>query len=106
MVKVETVSSHFSYTEEYVLDHSPEWVDRKYWQAMKEKFDDSQARVLEGFKSLALIVDSIFNKGANYHLFVHESFEDALKQGEEKVDSNFIQGQWWMNDRKQVKSSE
>lgn len=97
LVKIETVSSHFRYTEEYVLDHSPAWVDRKYFQALKEKWEDSQMRTLEGFKSLALLIDSVFNKGANYSAFIQGSYEEALKmeQETEEAESNFVKGQWW-----------
>jgi hypothetical protein len=108
LVKIETVSSHFRYTEEYVMDHSPEWLSRKYWQALKEKWEDSQSRVLEGFKSVALFADSVFNKGKNYDMFIHNSFEEAMKTNleEPKKDySKFETGQWWLvTERK--KSSE
>lgn len=97
MTKIETVSSHFRYTEEYVLDHTPAWIDRKYWQALEEKFDNSQTRVLEGFKSIALLVDSIFNKGANYSEFIQGSFKEAMKMEDKKEETGqYITGQWWM----------
>lgn len=107
VVKIETVSSHFSYTEEYVMDHSPEWLTRKYWQAMKETWEQSQMRVLEGFKSLSMLIDAVFNKGANYSAFIQDSFEDALKTTDEQdqVQEKFVQGQWWQSKGKTEKSS-
>lgn len=79
------------------MDHSPEWLERKYFQALKEKWERSQTRTLEGFKSLAMLIDAVFNKGANFNSFIQDSFEDAMRMNQEQqeMQSKFVKGQWW-----------
>jgi hypothetical protein len=91
------VSSHYGYREEEVMDHTPEWLNRKFDQAMREKWEDSQNRVWEGFKSLALLVDVAFNKGKSMDQLMPGSYEEALKRNQVRIqqEQNFIQGQWW-----------
>jgi hypothetical protein len=100
IAQVEFVSSHFRYTEEYVLSHSPAWVNRKSKQAREEQYEQHTQRVMESFKGIALIVDSIFNKGQNWSELLPPSLEDALKmQGKtEEKPSQFIEGTWWKRD--------
>lgn len=95
--QIETVSSHFAYSEEYVLSHTPEWLNRKFNQAMKEKWEQSQSRVWEGFKSLALMVDVAFNKGRSMSQLMPDSYESALAMNQRASENNekFIKGQWW-----------
>ena len=60
------VSSHYHYTEEYVLSHTPDWLKRKYEQAMEEKYNESRMHTLENYKGLMLLADSLFNKGKGF----------------------------------------
>lgn len=95
---IELVSSHFQYTEEYVLDHSLDWVFRKYQQALKEQWERSTVRTQEGFKSLLLLFDSLMNKGKNYEDILPSSYEKAMEQwsGQQEEESEFVKGQWWL----------
>lgn len=84
-----------------MLDHTPSWLQRKFYQATKEKWEDSQARVMEGFKSMVLLVDSIFNDGKNYTDILPETFEKAMaqQQNNQSVNEKFVTGQWWKGDQ-------
>jgi hypothetical protein len=105
--QIELVSSHFGYREEYVLDHSLSWLGRKYQQALKEQFDNSSMRVIEGFKSLILLVDTAFNKGKDFEKIVPPTYEDAIKMqsNQLKASSEFVQEQWWMKTTKNAKET-
>lgn len=94
---MEFVSSHFSYAEEYVLSRTPEWVNRKYEQALKEKWEESQARTWEGFKSLSILLDMVMNKGKNIDSIMPPSYETARDQvrQQELPKKKFKEGTWW-----------
>lgn len=96
-MQVEFVSSHFNYTEEYVLSHTPSWVNRKSRQAQKEQFETHTQHVVEGFKSLALLIDSALNKGKSWDKILPSSLEEAseLQFEKEKKNTQFIVGMWW-----------
>lgn len=95
--QVEFVSSHFGYSEEYILSHSPAWVNRKSGQARREQFEKHSERVLEGFKSLALLVDSALNGGKAWDKLLPSSLEEAMKlqHRNEPIKSHFVTGLWW-----------
>lgn len=54
-------------------------------------------RIIEGMKSLALMLDSVFNKGRAHQDILPLPYEEAIqkqlniKQGYSK----FVQGTWW-----------
>ena len=79
------------------MDHTLDWVVRKYKQARKEEYEKSNSRVIEGFKSILLVLDSALNKGADMDKIL-PSYEDALKQqsNEKEKPSIFIEKQWWI----------
>ncbi|KAB2328926.1 hypothetical protein F7731_23520 [Cytobacillus depressus] len=97
VLKIETVSSHFRYSEEYVMEHTPDWLERKYIQAMREKWEDNKTKVSSVFQSICFVLDTVFNKGAHLDSFLESSFEDVIKanNSENQNRSNFITAQWW-----------
>ncbi|MED3865251.1 hypothetical protein [Priestia megaterium] len=98
--QIEFVSSHFNYTEEYVLEHTIDWLNAKFKQAQREKWEKSQANVWEGVKSLLVTFDIAFNKGKSVEKLMPSSYEEAISQVEEKKEkeSTFVPGQWWLKD--------
>lgn len=98
--QVSFVSSHFSYTEEYVLDHSPDWINRKYIQAAKERWKQSQTRIQEGVQSLIVMMDMAFNKGKNINQILPGSFEDAMQMQKQAhtAAKAYIKGSWWKSE--------
>ncbi|MEN3781498.1 hypothetical protein [Priestia megaterium] len=95
---IETISSHFNYTEEYVLDHSLDWVFRKYSQAHREMWEQSTIRTQEGFKSLMLVFDSLMNKGKNFDAILPPTYEKAMElaSDQKEQESEFVKGEWWL----------
>lgn len=91
------VSSHFGYTEEYVLEHTPAWISRKFLQAQREKFEEHQRKVFSGFQSLLLLLDATFNKGKDFDKIIPPSLEDAkeIEIQRERARETFINSQWW-----------
>ena len=78
------------------MDHTLSWVVRKYKQARKEEFEKSNSRVIEGFKSILLVLDSALNKGADMDKIL-PSYEEVMKQqSNEEKPSIFIEKQWWI----------
>lgn len=94
MKQIGFVSSHYRYTEEYVLGHTPDWVKRKYEQALLEKYVSSRERTLESYKGLMLLADSLFNKGKGFDDIV-PSFEKLTKKEVETKQEEFVGGNWW-----------
>lgn len=95
--QIEFVSHHFGYKEEYVLDHTPEWIERKYIQAARNDHNKHRMDILTGFKSYTLLLDSLLNKGQNYNNILPPPFEEALKlkSQETKIQSQYVEGKWW-----------
>lgn len=80
------------------MEHTIDWLNAKFKQAQREKWEQSQARVWEGFKSLMLTFDMAFNKGKSMDKIMPSSYEEALLQQEEKQEKQetFVSGQWWL----------
>ena len=91
------MSSHYGYTEEYVLGHTPDWVKRKYEQALEEKYSVSRERTLEGYKGLMLLADSLFNQGKGFDDIV-PSFGQLTKKEVETTEEKFVGGNWWKSE--------
>lgn len=89
------------------MEHTFSWLNRKYDHAMKEQFDNSSSRILEGYKSLLLLVDSAFNKGKDFDKILPPSYEMALESLQENTKENakFVSGQWWKQTTKNAKES-
>lgn len=96
--QIEFVSHHFNYSEEYVLEHTPDWIERKYIHAMKNLHEQHRMNILTGFKSISLFLDTAFNKGAMAAEILPPPFDTLLKQNshEKEQKSNYIEGQWWI----------
>lgn len=97
--QIEFVSSHYGYMEEYVLDHTPAWIERKYIQAMKEKHEDHRVKILESFKGISLLVDAALNKGKNQDSLLPLPFDEYFNQVEEKKrdEKEYVEGEWWLS---------
>ncbi|MFD1423429.1 hypothetical protein ACFQ4J_06690 [Laceyella tengchongensis] len=87
------MASHYGYTEEYVLSHTPEWLARKSKQATQEKIDEHRMRIVEGFKGLALFIDLAFNKGREMDQILPPL--DKEKTGSSQPDDPFLNTMWW-----------
>lgn len=96
--QIEYVSHHFNYTEEYVLDHTPAWIQRKYMQAARNDYEQQRTDIVTGFKSLALFIDSALNKGKGAASILPLPFDEAIKSKKEEShpESQFKTGQWWI----------
>lgn len=97
ITQIEVVSNYFGYTEEYVMEHTPAWVNRKFQQVQKEKFVEHQRSVFAGFQSLLLLVDAAFNKGKDFNKIMPSSLEEAIRMERQKAvaTQTFISGAWW-----------
>lgn len=75
-----------------------DWLNAKFKQAQREKWEQSQARVWEGVKSLLVTVDMAFNKGKSLKEIMPSSYEEAISQQEQKQEKEdtFIKGKWWL----------
>lgn len=98
MDRVEIVSSHFGYKEEYVLNKTPFWLSRKFEQADRERYDERMGMAQSVFRGVSLIMDVMFNKGqgANDILPSYEDMKKQLsKQEKEEQESQFKKEIWW-----------
>lgn len=78
------------------MDHSLSWLVRKYKQAMKEQYEKSSARVVEGYKSVLLVMDTLFNNGKDYEKIL-PSYETMISSREDdEAEKKFVNGQWWI----------
>jgi len=79
------------------MDHTLSWLNAKFKQAQKEKWEQSQSRVWEGVKSLLVTLDIAFNKGKSVDKIMPPSYESALEEHQDKHEQQetFVQGQWW-----------
>ncbi|OTW86369.1 hypothetical protein BK702_15195 [Bacillus thuringiensis serovar cameroun] len=104
MVKqIEFVSSYYGYTEEYVLSHTPYWVRRKAEQALQEKYDSHTNAVRGQFQSYMLLLDSLFNKGADFNTILPPTRDQAIagsNQSQSEVEGpnqeQYDKTMWWL----------
>lgn len=82
-----------------MLEHTPDWLNRKFKQAQREQFDNHNTKVLEGFQSALLVLDSVFNKGKEFNKILPPSIEAAMEQTrvKEQIQSKFVEGTWWQS---------
>ena len=99
MIKIEVVSSYFSYTEEYVLGKTPFWLERKFKQADRERYDQRLNTAYAVFQGVSLVMDAIFNKGkeSNNILVPYDEMVKRLSNEEDKKsqESEFKKEIWW-----------
>lgn len=98
--QVEFVSAHFNYTEEYVLEHTPSWIQRKYIQAARDKHEDHRRGILETFKGISLLADSLLNKGKGMNEIVPPPFDEFMDQltVKEEPKNEYVEGEWWLTE--------
>ncbi|MGV7002472.1 hypothetical protein ACWA2C_27940 [Priestia megaterium] len=80
------------------MEHTLDWLNAKFKQAQKDKWEQSQVRVWEGVKSLLVTLDIALNKGKSVDKIMPPSYESALEEQQEKTvqEETFVQGQWWV----------
>lgn len=79
-----------------MLSHSPEWVKRKYEQAVEERYIASKERTLEGYKGLMLLADTLFNKGTGFKDILPDYMEEKEQQEKFKAkQEEYVSGNWW-----------
>ncbi|MDA1828529.1 MULTISPECIES: hypothetical protein [Bacillus cereus group] len=105
--QIEFVSSHYGYTEEYVLSHTPYWLRRKVEQALNEKYDSHTSSVRGQYQSFLLLLDTMFNKGAEFNTILPPTREQAIsnnvQESDEVVENNpnqYDSTQWWLTPNK------
>lgn len=92
------MSSYFGYTEEYVLDKTPFWLNRKFEQADRERYDERIGIAQGVSRGVSLVVDMIFNKGkgAEDILPSYEQMKKLLESdSKEEKQSEFKKEIWW-----------
>lgn len=101
---MEEVSSHFNYTEEYVLDKSVNWLNRKYKQADREAFEERRLQADNVQRGITVVMDLVFNEGKQAAKLM-PSYEEVIKQMYEQNQDNkqknaFVQTMWWKSEQK------
>lgn len=104
MVRVEVVSSHFGYREEYVLEKTPFWLNRKFEQADRERYEERMGLAQSVFRGVSLVMDVMFNHGKGAEDIL-PSYEDMKKHlmnevKKEKDESPFKKEIWWKPEAK------
>nr|WP_088325963.1 hypothetical protein [Bacillus cereus] len=85
-----------------MLDHTPDWIKRKYKQALQEKYEQHHNNVYGQFQSYMLLIDAMVNKGEDFTKILPPTLEEAMKQqtGNESDSTSNNQEQydkteWW-----------
>lgn len=90
---LEVVSSHFGYTEEYVLDRTLPWLKRKYQQASREKYEQRQIISEETMRGVLAAVTNLFG-GKNVEKILLPAYEEDTNENTQKADE-WVTTQWW-----------
>ncbi|TWT04601.1 hypothetical protein [Planomicrobium sp. CPCC 101079] len=80
-----------------MLDHTPDWVKRKYEQAIEERYAESQQRTIESYKGLMLLADTLLNKGQGFNEIL-PPFAELNKEKVEAAEEQFVGGSWWKSE--------
>lgn len=80
-----------------MLDHTPDWVKRKYEQAIEERYAESQQRTIESYKGLMLLADTLLNKGQGFNEIL-PPFSELNKEKVEAAEEQFVGGSWWKSE--------
>lgn len=99
VIKIEVVSSYFGYTEEYVLKKTPFWLNRKFNQADRERYDKRLNSSYAVFQGVSLVMDAVFNNGkeSNNILVPYDEMIKRLSSEEKGSgrESEFKKEIWW-----------
>nr|DAL87885.1 MAG TPA: hypothetical protein [Caudoviricetes sp.] len=93
---IERVSSHFRYTEEYVLDHTFGWLKRKCLQADREQYERRKMLSDETMRgTIAALSAALGGKHAEKELL--PEYEQVMQQDHKQAESKseWVTGQWW-----------
>lgn len=80
-----------------MLSHTPDWIKRKYEQAVEEKYNESRTRTFENFRGLMLLADTLFNKGQGAN-DIAPPYEELNKEKADTAQEEFVGGSWWKPD--------
>ena len=99
MIRIEVVSSYFGYQEEYVLNKTPFWLNRKFNQADRERYDQRLNTAYGIFQGISLALDAVFNKGKGSKEIL-PSYDEMVQRlsGDHKGSKNesaFVKEIWW-----------
>lgn len=79
-----------------MISHTPEWLIRKFKQASKEKFQESQLRSVEVFRGVALLADQMLNKGKAMDKILPPFEESGVSSNQiDEQYKNHVTGTWW-----------
>lgn len=74
--RIEIVSEHFNYLEEYVMDHHVFWIDRKFEQAERSRWNSRMLRQWDDFNR-ATAVEKWKNGDKDFELGLMDEFDAA-----------------------------
>lgn len=98
MNRIEVVTSYFGYKEEYVMGKTPFWLNRKFEQADRERYEERIGLAQSVFKGVSLVMDVMFNKGKGADDIL-PSYDDMKKRlierKQEAKESEFKKEIWW-----------
>lgn len=78
--RIEIVSEHFEYLEEYVMGHHVFWIDRKFEQAEKSRWDARKLRQWDDFNR-STAVAKWKNGDKDYEVGLLNDFGDKAASG-------------------------
>lgn len=109
--QIDEVSAHFSYTDEYIMDHSIPWLKRKYIFATNKQRDNLVEQQTVTFKAIQAVVSSFMGSKVNLEEILIPNREpsesekylsdliETLKDGNKKVSgvdsSGYVVDEWW-----------
>lgn len=90
------VSSHFGYKEEYVLDKTIHWLNRKFKQADREMYEERRFQADSIQKGITVVLDVLFNEGKEAERIL-PSYDEALERLEKHKNKpdKFVRTLWW-----------
>lgn len=98
---IETVSSHFNYSEEYVLKHSFPWLKRKFKQADREDYEERKERSDESMRGVMAALSAMFGgKESDIEGILHPPYEKLVKQENIQPEETWNIAQWWKKPQK------
>ena len=94
------VSSYFGYTEEYVMNKTPFWLNRKFNQADRERYDKRLSESMGIYQGVSLVLDAVFNKGKESKniLVPYDEMIKRLSEDDQEGsgrESEFKKEIWW-----------
>lgn len=92
---IEHVSSHFRYTEEYVLDHSFQWLQRKFAQADREEYERTKSQSDEMMRGVVAALSIVFGGKSDDVQKVLLPPYGKHRENAQPPNGNWRQDQWW-----------